>query len=229
MCVFLNRVVNNIIDAIVVLQGSVLSFMEQLFYMTHIKTGLAFIAAAFTHWFFGNVIVLYLYLGFVTFDLLVGIVFYTVIKQFRQIKLWSFFGKLLGCFLSIVILGGLAHALFQVTGLTIGVVNWLLFIFIIVEAASITEKLHVIGVFNHYPVVTRIIKLFRKYTAKKLCDLFESPEMAEEIEQALGPNVKVLRLRAVDIDESGVLRHKELQAVVVPVEEPADVVCKHSD
>lgn len=101
--------------------------------------------------------------------------------------LWS---RRFGVYILLGVLIGLAcHALYLTVGVTISIINWLMFCCIITDLALIIEQLDALGV--PVPIaIHKIIVLMKKQTAKKISRTIGDPSAYKDISEILGVDAR---------------------------------------
>jgi len=150
-----------------------------------IKAGIAaVIALAAKH--FGLVVeVLYAYCALMFADLITGIIRAIVYRQFCISKINRWVLKVGVQFFVATIIGVFFFMFEKTSGISIYVINWIFLMYAISDLTSTLENLENVGIKLPAPIKL-IIKLLRKKTAIHLATIFDNPEAAKEIEEALG-------------------------------------------
>lgn len=149
-----------------------------------LKAAIALIATVFTDFMFGKVIVFYIYVALACTDFALGYAHARAIGTYdpRRVKYWV--RKVLYHGFVVVLCGALAQSAKQTFDITLGVVNFLLFMFSVNEAASIYDKLKIIGM-KPIPLIDVLFTLMRRKSVNFLVTAFNDPEAKSLVEKAL--------------------------------------------
>lgn len=198
-----------------------IQYLGQLMFGVWIKILLGAVLAAFTNIFFGDIVIAGFYAIFLAADLFLGVLYAKVVGTYTKRKLYGFVKKVVTCGIMLIIVGIISHSLFRITGVVIAMINWLMFVFILTEAVSIIDNLEKLGMPVH-PVIKVVMKALRHKSASYFCNIMDTPEMVEELEKALGPDIRIVRRRADDTDDSGLMMREEFNTGDVKDDENHD-------
>lgn len=157
-----------------------------------IKATIAAGLTAFTEYTGGHHVVLLLYLLFTSLDLLLGMAAAVVYGNFCCRKLNRWLRKVCTQLFVVVLFAALLKMLFYTASVEITLTNWLLFIFSIMDFASVMDKLVYIGA-PVPPVVHVIMGSVRRRVAHKMSAILSDEDVKERIEKAMeGENERPL-------------------------------------
>lgn len=184
-----------------------MEYWERFMHGFSIKAIIAAGLTAFTEYTGGHHVVLLLYLLFTTLDLLLGMSAAVIYKQFCGKKLNRWLRKVCTQLFVVVLFAALLKMLFYTASVELTLTNWLLFIFSIMDFASVMDKLVYLGA-PVPPVVQLMVGSVRKRVAHKVSELLHDEELEHHIEKALeGRNERPLldadssrRSAGVDVD-----------------------------
>lgn len=149
-----------------------------------IKATIAAGLTAFTEYTGGHHVVLLLYLLFTTLDLIFGMSAAVIYKQFCGRKLNRWLRKVCTQLFVVVLFAALLKMLFYTASVEITLTNWLLFIFAIMDFASVMDKLVYLGA-PVPPVVQLMVGSVRRRVAHKVGELLHDEELKHHIEKAM--------------------------------------------
>lgn len=190
--------------------NDVIKYLGQLMFGVWIKILLGGLLTVFTNIFFGDIVIAGFYAIFLAADLFLGVLYAKVVGTYTKRKLYGFVKKVVTCAIMLIIIGIISHSLFRITDVVIAMINWLMFVFILTEAVSIIDNLEKLGMPVH-PVIKVVMKALRHKSASYFCNILDTPEMIEELEKALGPDIRIIRRRADDTDDSGMMLRTEFK------------------
>jgi len=159
----------------------VIIHLEEIAFGIHIKAALAAAAACFVEIFYGDLVVLNIYMAFMTADLVLGMTIGCIYGRFdpRKVMHWAYkFGTNL---VLIILLGFACHAFFRTTAVPVPVINWMLLVFISVDLAAIIDKLELLGL-PVPPIVRTIVRMMRTKASSSMLKVFHAdPELRKEV------------------------------------------------
>lgn len=150
-----------------------------------IKATVAAVLTAFTEYTGGHQVVLLLYLLFTSLDLILGMLAAVVYGNFCCKKLNRWLRKVATQLFIVVLFAAMLKMLFYTASVEITLTNWLLFIFAIMDFASVMDKLVYIGA-PVPPVVHVIVGSVRRRVSKQIAHVLHDEEVKEHIEKAIG-------------------------------------------
>lgn len=160
-------------------------YTEQLMFGGHIKAFLAAVGVFFVEFLKGDVVVFEIYIAFVFFDLLLGIVNAKVYGTYRPKLLCNWMRKVSTHILLIFLFGLLCNSFYLTSGYTISAVNWLLFCISLTELASILDHLRRMG-YPIPPIINACLCILRRQASEKLTSGIQDEELRKSVEEALG-------------------------------------------
>lgn len=149
-----------------------------------IKATIAAGLTAFTEYTGGHHVVLLLYLLFTALDLILGMFAAVIYKKFCCRRLNRWLRKVCTQLFIVVLFAALLKMLFYTASIEITLTNWLLFIFAIMDFASVMDKLVVLGA-PVPPVVHLMVGSIRRRVAHKVGELLHDEELKQHIEKAM--------------------------------------------
>ena len=159
-------------------------YLMDFTYALHIKAVLAAIVTVFVDILGGTVEVFYGYLFFATLDLVLGMVKSIVYKNFDRHKINQWMVKMTVQFLTAGTIALFFYMFHKTSGVMISVVNWIFLIYSLSDLSSILDKIEQMGF--KLPIPAKLlVKFLRRRTSRQLATLFDDPDAAQEIENAL--------------------------------------------
>lgn len=150
-----------------------------------IKASIAALLTMFTEYTGGHHVILLLYLLFTALDLILGMAGAVVYGNFCCKKLNRWLRKVCTQLFVVVLFAALLKMLFYTASVEITLTNWLLFIFAIMDFASVMDKLVYLGA-PVPPVVNVIVGSVRRRVSRQLSHVLHDEEVKEHIEKAMG-------------------------------------------
>lgn len=163
---------------------SVVYYLEQIVTGAWVKAIAATITAFFLEYLHGDVSVLYIYIGFALVDIILGRFAAKRLGVYdtRKIKYWA--RKQSTHLFLLIMVGLLSHATLRTSGYDLAAVNWFLLFLTYVEAASIEDKLKILG-WPVHPLIHKIFGAMRKKASRDFSVLLNDPDICDELERAL--------------------------------------------
>lgn len=118
-----------------------------------------------------------------TIDCIFGIVVAIGTQSFKVKKMYRWVGRVFLQLLTVFLFAALCHMFEVSAGVELVLTSWVLFFYACLDVSSICNKLVFFGLLPK-PVFV-ILKMLRHRFSKAFGAAFDSPEFAEEIEQAL--------------------------------------------
>ena len=150
-----------------------------------IKASIAALLTAFTEYTGGHHVVLLLYLLFTTLDLVLGVTASIIYGNFCCNRLNRWLRKVATQLFIVVLFAALLRMLFYTADIELTLTNWLLFVFAIMDFASVMDKLVELGA-PVPKVVEVMIGSIRRRMAEKLSSVLHDESIKDELVTAMG-------------------------------------------
>lgn len=180
----LTRPYNESTDTFKNWRDSIVYYLDQVFAGAWIKAAAATVTAIFLDFLHGDPDVLCIYLGFSLLDLILGRFTAKRLGLYDARKIMYWVKKQFTHFFLLAIVGLISHATLRTSGISFAAINWFLLILIYVEAASIEDKISLLG-WPVHPIIHKLFGAMRRKAAHDFSVLLDNPSVREEIEQAL--------------------------------------------